>query len=55
MRVDDVVTEFELDVLDRPIGEILQQLLFDGFGDGVLLGLAPAPAGYVVYVRAERG
>jgi hypothetical protein len=38
VRVDDVVTELELDVLDRPDLQVLQQLLFDGFGNGVLLG-----------------
>jgi hypothetical protein len=38
VRIHDVVTELELDVLDRAVGEILQQLLFDGFfGDDVLL------------------
>jgi len=46
MRVDDVVTELELDVLDRADLQVLQQLLFDGFGNDVLLGLVPAPAGY---------
>jgi hypothetical protein len=38
VRVHDVVTELELDVLDRAVVEVLQQLLFDGFfGDDVLL------------------
>ena len=46
MRVDDVVAELELDVLDRADLQVLQQLLFDGFGNDVLLGLAPALAGY---------
>jgi hypothetical protein len=51
MRINDIVTELELDVLDRPGLEILQQLLFDGFGNGVLLVLEcrprPTANGYV--------
>jgi len=35
MRIHDVVTEFELDVLDRAV-QVLQQLIF-GFGNDVLL------------------
>jgi hypothetical protein len=35
MRVDDVVTELELDVLQRAV-QVLQQLLF-GFGNDALL------------------
>jgi hypothetical protein len=31
MRIDDVVTELELDVLDGADLQILQQLLFDRF------------------------
>jgi len=38
MRIDDVVAELELDVLDRADLQILQQLLFDGFGNDALLG-----------------
>jgi hypothetical protein len=38
VRIDDVVTELELDVLDRTVRQVLQQLLFDGFGNDVLLG-----------------
>jgi hypothetical protein len=33
MRVDDVVTELELDVLDRAV-QVLQQLLFGVGNDG---------------------
>jgi hypothetical protein len=32
VRIDDVVAELELDVLDRTVRQVLQQLLFDGFG-----------------------
>jgi hypothetical protein len=35
MRVDNVVTELELDVLDRTV-QVLQELIF-GFGDDALL------------------
>jgi hypothetical protein len=35
MRIHDVVTEFELDVLDRAV-QVLQQLIF-GFGNDALL------------------
>jgi len=35
MRIHDVVTEFELDVLERAV-KVLQQLIF-GFGDDALL------------------
>jgi hypothetical protein len=35
VRIDDVVAELELDVLDRTVRQVLQQLLFDGFGNGV--------------------
>jgi hypothetical protein len=45
VRIDDVVTELKLDVLDGADLQVLQQLLFDGFGNDVLLGLAPALAG----------
>jgi hypothetical protein len=46
MGVDDVVAELELDVLDGPGLQVLQQLLFNVLGNGVLLELAPAQAGY---------
>jgi hypothetical protein len=52
MRVDNVVTELELDVLDRTSCEVFQQLLFDGFGNDVLLVLGAAPAGSDDYVPA---
>jgi hypothetical protein len=45
MRINDIVTELELDVLDRTGREVFQQLLFDGFGNDVLLVLGAAPAG----------
>jgi len=35
MRIDDVVAELELDVLERAV-QVLQQLLF-GFGNDALL------------------
>jgi hypothetical protein len=40
MRVDDVVAEFELDVLELALGleVVLQQVVFDCLGNGVLLG-----------------
>jgi hypothetical protein len=38
VRIHDVVTELELDVLDGADLQVLQQLLFDGFGNDVLLG-----------------
>jgi hypothetical protein len=44
MRVDDVVAELELDVLERGY-QVFQQLLFGDFGDDVLLGSVPASAG----------
>jgi len=37
MRIDHVVAELELDVLDLTLLECLKQLLFDAFGNGVLL------------------
>ena len=53
MRIDDVVAELELDVLELAVLEVLEQLLFDRFGNGVLLGRAePAvtPAGRTAHV-----
>jgi hypothetical protein len=41
MRIHDVVTEFELDVLERAVFQVLQQVLFGDFGDDVLLGVGP--------------
>jgi hypothetical protein len=38
MRVDDVVAQLEIDVLDRADLQVVQQLLFDRFGNDVLLG-----------------
>jgi hypothetical protein len=56
MRINDVVTKLELDVLDRPGREIFQQLLFDGFGNDVLLVLErrprPAANGYVPALKS---
>jgi hypothetical protein len=37
MRVHDVVTELELDVLDLPLLECLEKLLFDLVRDGPVL------------------
>jgi hypothetical protein len=37
MRVDDVVTELELDVLDLPFLKGLEKLLFDLVSDGPVL------------------
>jgi hypothetical protein len=34
MGIDDVVAEVELDVLDLALVEVLQELLFDDFGNG---------------------
>jgi hypothetical protein len=52
MRINNVVTELELDVLDRAGREVFQQLLFDGFRNDVLLVLGAAPAGSDDYVPA---
>jgi hypothetical protein len=42
VRVDDVVTELELDVLDLTLFERLEQLCFDLVSDGpVLLVIGP--------------
>jgi hypothetical protein len=42
MRVHDVVAELELDVLDLPLLECLEKLLFDLVSDGpVLLVIGP--------------
>jgi hypothetical protein len=42
VRVDDVVAELELDVLDLPLLECLEKLLFDLVSDGpVLLVIGP--------------
>jgi hypothetical protein len=45
VRIDDVVTELELDVLDGADLQVLQQLLFDRFGNDSSSLLVPAPAG----------
>jgi hypothetical protein len=54
VRIDDVVTELELDVLDRTVRQILQQLLFDGFGNDVLLGLGAGAGRLRVYADGRR-
>jgi hypothetical protein len=38
MGIDDVVAELEIDLLDRARCEVLEQLVFDYFRNGVLLG-----------------
>jgi hypothetical protein len=48
MRIYDVVTEFELDVLERAVFQILQQVLFGDFGNDVLLGVGPDGVGGTV-------
>ena len=52
MGIDDVVTEFELDVLDFPDDlEVLQELRFSDIGDGsVLLGVRQPGVASVSYV-----
>jgi len=43
MRVDDVVTELELDVLDLAFLERLEKLLFDLVSDGPVLLVIGSP------------
>ena len=43
MRVDDVVTELELDVLDLALLERLEKLLFDLVSDGPVLLVIESP------------
>jgi hypothetical protein len=43
MRVDDVVPELELDVLDLALLERLEQLLFDLVSDGPVLLVSGQP------------
>jgi hypothetical protein len=43
MRVDDVVAELELDVLDLALFECLEKLLFDLVSDGPVLLVIGSP------------
>jgi hypothetical protein len=51
MRIDDVVAELELDVLQRGY-QVFKQLLFGDFGDDVLLGVRPGVGGTVGQVKS---